>query len=163
MMLSKEEILKNSTTEFNYQGVYFLIKKDEIVYVGSSVSIPTRIASHYRLLDFDSYSFILISTKDVKELQTLEADYILKFNPKHNRRLPSNDKYIPLNRNLPYELVCIQHRYKEAVLTKNGIRVIKFKGGKNRIPFIYAEDQDMVTKILLANKTLLEQHKSMYL
>lgn len=77
-------------------GVYFLIKDREIIYVGQSVDILSRIDTHRANpsprsypwcpstlpeKDFDSFAFIEIEETD---LNVVERFYILVFNPRCN-------------------------------------------------------------------------------
>lgn len=74
-------VLKNSVPYKDTTGVYFLIKDNEIVYVGQSVRVYTRISSHEKTKDFDSVSWIRC---EVESLDYLESFYIYKFRPKLN-------------------------------------------------------------------------------
>lgn len=63
-------------------GIYFLKKEDEIVYVGQSINIHRRVEQH-KDKDFDDYSFIEC---EKSLLDCTEEFYILKCNPKYNKR-----------------------------------------------------------------------------
>ncbi len=98
--LSKKEIIKNKIPrllEDNKSGMYFLIYKKEIVYVGQAQHPFNRISHHIKtnIKIFDSYSYIPLE-KTQKQLNELEAELIVKFQPKYNIRLPENEKYITL-------------------------------------------------------------------
>jgi len=82
-MLSKEDILNKKIKYEREVGIYFLIKEEEIVYIGQSISISSRICSHStsRLKDFDSYYFVNCFREELDELET---KYIYKFMPRHN-------------------------------------------------------------------------------
>lgn len=70
-------------------GIYFLIDAAEIVYVGQSTDVLTRIASHMRDASekrFSSFS-VLETAKD--DLGRVEALYIAKFSPRYNVKRPS--------------------------------------------------------------------------
>lgn len=83
-LLDKNAILAISQSAEKIIGVYFLIKNKEIVYVGQSRDIMSRLAAH--LGDdskiFDSYA-ILPTTFTM--LSVLESKYIKKFQPIHNK------------------------------------------------------------------------------
>jgi hypothetical protein len=89
-LLDEEEIIKNKINidKNIYKGVYFLINKNKIVYVGNSKNILARIAVHLNKnkILFDSYYFIEKSQDSVE----LESRYILKFLPKNNTMIASN-------------------------------------------------------------------------
>ena len=126
-LLSRKEIIKNKiqfSPSLQYAGIYFLINKNKIVYVGQTMSsFAERILSHIKAkkIKFDSYSTIpiLLISKDkssytfIKEsnffspietsiphldfkgrLNLLEARYIFKFMPKYNSALPKQKKYM---------------------------------------------------------------------
>ncbi len=73
--------------------IYFLILGRDIVYVGKSTNGGfDRIGAHLKYSDkeFDSYNTIPCPED---ELALLETEYIIKFNPKYNKSLPSNSRY----------------------------------------------------------------------
>ena len=61
-------------------GVYFLFCGEELIYVGQSVDVLSRLTNH-RNKGFDRYSVILC---EPEELTDLEAAYILLFKPRLN-------------------------------------------------------------------------------
>lgn len=66
-------------------GVYFLVLKGEVVYVGQSVDILNRISKHRRAgKEFDAYNFIECAREDAPKV---EADYIMAFMPTLNLAL----------------------------------------------------------------------------
>lgn len=68
--------------------VYFLISKEEIVYVGRSVDVFKRLGDHssgYEKKVFDCYFCIKTNENNVSKL---EKKYIAKFKPKYNN-IPS--------------------------------------------------------------------------
>jgi len=79
--LTKEEIISNKISTPKSQGVYFLIHKEEIVYIGSSIHMDKRIRDHKiaNKINFDSYF-----TYECKDLLLEEIKYILIFRPKYN-------------------------------------------------------------------------------
>lgn len=60
-------------------GVYFLLHEEEIVYIGQSINPGARISQHAKDKIFDRV--LLLPTMD---LDTVEAKYIKKFQPKYN-------------------------------------------------------------------------------
>lgn len=64
-------------------GIYLLLLKDEVVYVGKSTSILSRVYAHLsdKKKRFDSFTFLEFP---VEELQTKEQEYYLKYLPVHN-------------------------------------------------------------------------------
>jgi len=77
-------------------GIYFLVKQDEVVYVGQSVDFHNRVLAHKKLgvIDFDTYSWIECKKAD---LNNMEAEYILKFKPVLNKGFPCCDRFVSSN------------------------------------------------------------------
>ena len=71
-------------------GCYILIRKNEVVYVGKSVNLLSRINTHLNegLKDFDDYDFIYCE-KD--ELDKKESELIKKYNPEYNIQKPISE------------------------------------------------------------------------
>jgi len=65
----------------SHVGVYFLIKNNEIIYIGQTTNLHARIATHRSNKNFDYFSFLPVE-KDM--LDITERAYITKFNPKLN-------------------------------------------------------------------------------
>lgn len=64
-------------------GVYLLKKDGEVIYVGQSMDVMTRIKSHKNKKDFDSYEIINCSTAI---LDATEEACILLYDTKQNKR-----------------------------------------------------------------------------
>ena len=79
-MPTRDEILANSHP-FAVCGVYFLIKDDEIVYVGKSRNVYKRITTHTMLFDFDR---VTILEMDDIHCRDAEAIYIQDIRPRLN-------------------------------------------------------------------------------
>lgn len=75
------------------RGVYLLWRGDEVVYVGQSVNIQQRIGVHLAnpKKDFDAITYAIVESGDLNEI---EAELIVKFNPCLNNELPRNNKYV---------------------------------------------------------------------
>lgn len=71
--------------------IYYLKKKGEVVYVGSTICIFNRIGSHLKNKDFDS---CVVREVSEEELLLQEAKEILKFKPLYNNNLPSQETFI---------------------------------------------------------------------
>jgi hypothetical protein len=69
-------------------GVYFLIQDSEIVYVGQSTNVMTRLLQH-KNKEWNGWFCVEC---DMEELTCLEDHYILKFLPKYNKTIFSTDK-----------------------------------------------------------------------
>lgn len=85
-LLTKEEIACGKMDLPCESGVYFLLLGDEIVYVGQSVNIYTRVTQHLATKNFDGFAYIPCA-KD--SLDVLESLYIHVLRPKHNGRWQS--------------------------------------------------------------------------
>lgn len=76
---SKEEILSRASPKEN-GAIYFLIKGNEIVYVGQTTNVHNRLQSHS---DKD-YDKVYFEPVDASVLRTVEYKYIRMFRPKYN-------------------------------------------------------------------------------
>lgn len=71
------DLLKKQTSK-NICGIYFLYKKNKLVYIGQSISILSRIYSHLNKKSFDSFSYIECKRERLNHLEYL---YIYHLNP----------------------------------------------------------------------------------
>jgi hypothetical protein len=90
-LLREEEIVDAASTWELATGVYFLIDSGKVVYVGQSVNIYARIASHHDKV-FDSFAFIPCNKKT---LDSLESLYIHTLRPALNGNT-QGIKYAPM-------------------------------------------------------------------
>ena len=97
-LITANEIVKASLPWKNLSGIYFLISGDEVVYVGQSVNIYSRIQEHSKLKQFERYAYIHCS---VEMLDKLESLYIHFLQPKLNGNINSSDGKI---KNAPISL-----------------------------------------------------------
>lgn len=79
-LLTEQEIVDASEPWKKISGVYFLIKGNEVVYVGQSVHIPSRICGHSDK-DFDRYAYVPCPPEALDQLESL---YIHVLRPKLN-------------------------------------------------------------------------------
>jgi hypothetical protein len=82
-LLKKRQILSIAKPIDVICGIYFLISDDEIVYIGQSINVISRVASHKKDKEFDSFSYVEVP-KD--GLSLFEAAYIDAYKPKLNER-----------------------------------------------------------------------------
>lgn len=77
----------------DYAGIYFLIYDKEIVYVGQSINVISRIEDHAlrRSGTFNKFSWIQCN---YEELDKWEGFYIGKYLPKYNGCIPKNPFFI---------------------------------------------------------------------
>ena len=71
--------------------VYTLYSGDNAIYVGQTVDLLTRLNTHSKDKDFDSFSFF---KADICDLDNIEAKQIVSVNPSQNKCLPSNDLFV---------------------------------------------------------------------
>lgn len=85
------EIMMASVPTRHSSGIYFLIKRREVIYVGQSVDVLGRIARHRREgRDFDAYTYIECPPE---ELDQLERQYIRALVPELNMSFGNKDGY----------------------------------------------------------------------
>lgn len=108
--LSKIKSIKISTL----RGVYFLYADDQLVYIGQSVNIPSRIRDHLRdgTKIFNAYKSIIIPIG--QDLTDVEDFYIRKYNPKYNKASAKGSPYTKPPRHLKYSTY-----YKSPKITMN--------------------------------------------
>jgi len=94
-LLTADEILKVALPWEQVAGVYFLVKDEEVIYVGQSVNIYSRISEH-RHKQFDKYAFVPCS---VDLLNKLESLYIHVLRPKLNGNINAQEKNAPIRFN----------------------------------------------------------------
>jgi predicted RNase H-like nuclease (RuvC/YqgF family) len=87
------EIIANSFPRTRVIGVYFLIKENDIVYVGQSTNVFARIVAH-ESKDYDSFAYIPC---EQEQLDNLETIYIHLFTPKLNGKHPSGQPISPVS------------------------------------------------------------------
>lgn len=76
----------------NRVGVYLLIDSGDVVYVGQSRNLASRVSSHIQSeeKDFDSVEFHECSEDELPEI---EAMLIAMMKPKYNRTIPKCESY----------------------------------------------------------------------
>lgn len=89
-IIPKSEIIKCAKSFRRIKGVYFLIKDNEIVYIGRSINVLARIMAHPKDW-YDKASFI-----ECSNIVMLEALYIHMYQPIHNARV-GNDNHMATN------------------------------------------------------------------
>lgn len=90
--LSQENIADLSIKfESQLNGVYFLLDKNKIVYVGQTTMGLARTFHHLKNKIFDSYYFMPCP---IELLNNVESEYIIKFNPKYNKGVGNGKKSI---------------------------------------------------------------------
>ena len=88
----EEDIVSNAQPWASFAGVYFLIFKGKVVYVGQSRNVFQRMAEHQNK-KFDAYAYILC---DEDLLDKLESLYIHLLDPPLNGTVKGGAKCVPL-------------------------------------------------------------------
>ncbi|EGA2709566.1 TPA: GIY-YIG nuclease family protein [Klebsiella pneumoniae] len=91
-LLMPHEIAATALPWKHATGVYFLLDGDEVVYVGQSLNVYSRISSH-PVNNFNRYAFVPCA---VEALDKLESLYIHLLRPKLNGRKPDGSPFAPL-------------------------------------------------------------------
>lgn len=95
VLLREHEIVKHAIPIIEtLTGVYFLVLEKRIVYVGQSTNVFTRILTHAKSKEFDSYVYIPCK-KDM--LDKLESLYIHVLSPPLNGNGHPENKIAPLS------------------------------------------------------------------
>lgn len=81
-------LLNNKKEVLFYKFIYCLIENNEIVYVGKTINIQSRILTHKKdeFKNFDSFSIIAKLPNEISDLELLklEEKYIKLLKPKYN-------------------------------------------------------------------------------
>lgn len=93
VLFRESQIVAKSIPWSRIVGVYFLIKRDKVVYVGQSNSLFTRISQHDNK-EFDRYAFIRC---EKSQLDRLESLYIHLLQPPLNGDVDNGGKVAPIN------------------------------------------------------------------
>ena len=85
------------TFDLSLPYVYLLWDKGEVVYVGQTFNIKTRIQAHLKSKEFKQVSLIECTKEDIDEVEnhnitTLKPKYNKKYNPDYRRQEDSNAK-----------------------------------------------------------------------
>lgn len=83
LLLSEEEIVERALPWQRCSGVYFLVHRRKVVYVGQSVCVPSRVQTHSNDLykTFDHYAYVECPEE---KLDALESLYIHLLRPPLN-------------------------------------------------------------------------------
>lgn len=78
---TEEQIVRRAKPYAIVCGIYFLVKSGGVVYVGQSVDVHARVASHTDGKDFDA---LYVLPCDAEHLNRVEEEYIQRLNPPLN-------------------------------------------------------------------------------
>lgn len=117
MKVSDIENIKKLTGN-ELTGIYFLIDKDLVVYVGQSHNIKHRMIQHNKEKVFDNIYYFECPESELNEL---EAKYIGEFNPSYNKtHVFVKELYLARKQNKPNK-----KKEKESLLIKTLLEFLK--------------------------------------
>lgn len=143
LKLDPKEIARIANERESTSGIYYLIKEDEIVYIGQSVCCEIRVYQHPDK-DWDNFHIIRV---DQGLLNEAEADAILHYKPRLNRGIPRNDLW-PTIKGL-HLVHKIPNMHVDVVLKRHNIRVEWFLGNN----YVYFPDFIKHYEDLLSERT----------
>jgi len=133
----------NITSEYGCAFIYRLMKDNEVVYVGQTKNIKTRMQQHTSSeKDFDLVQFYPC---EVSSSTRIERDEILRFRPVLNKGLPKTDKYITLRQAATTTGKAVSERMFSYL-------DIVFEGSKDKIAgrtYVLASEVDKKAKLLI--------------
>ena len=150
-MLKEKEILNNKIDINNsLQGyyIYFLIKDNEIVYVGQTSNLWQRMSAHNKDKEFN---YIYFEKIDKLDANYIENYYIIKFLPKYNKKLNANE-YCLTFKELRKLFYCL---YKKIITNwdiKKYLYDIKTFSYIDGITRIFEDDAHILFERILENK-----------
>ena len=77
ILLRPEQIVEGSAEYTKRCGVYFLIDNNRIIYVGQSVNIEARMASHARNKNFNRFAFVACEPELLDALESLYIHFLM--------------------------------------------------------------------------------------
>jgi len=90
LSLTKDQIIEKATIpELCFSGVYFIVKDEQIIYVGQSKNVYTRLGNHhvYKPGVGLKIAFLPVDTGE-QSLDLIESYYIHKFTPSQTKGAP---------------------------------------------------------------------------
>ena len=138
-----EEKTKNKFKKEEVCGsmIYFLLKNNNVVYVGQSKEGMNRIYFHkFSKKDFDNFCFI---NCNIKELDELENYYIMKYKPKYNKALNTVKNKLISYTNFYYykysfeKAPKLSFQHAKRIIIKNKLYNVKYKN------FLYLKINDL--------------------
>jgi hypothetical protein len=84
-LLTSKEVIKSQRTREPMCGIYFLLLDNQIVYVGQTKNLHSRLTQHDRTKEFDAYHF---EPCRKEYLDRREAAYIEAMRPRLNNTKP---------------------------------------------------------------------------
>ena len=80
---------KFRVSDISISGIYFIVRKNKIVYIGKSVNIFSRLNSEHKYLSFHKYDYIRFIQCKKSLIDRYEKRWILKFKPEFNHKYVS--------------------------------------------------------------------------
>lgn len=131
-------------------GVYFLIESNQVVYVGKSSNIMSRIRHHScdEEKQFDSFAYVEF---DSREIVSKEAEFIRLFKPTQNKNIKN---YTPDPNKICWTNQRLRQLKEEHNLTIDQIKDLT--GSKRSVVYSWLEDRKNSRNMQAAILELLE-------
>jgi len=72
-------------------GIYALCRGDEVIYIGQSVNVYSRVREHYNHRQQKYWDRVFVLWCSPVDLNRTETQMIHHFRPEHNRHIPTGD------------------------------------------------------------------------
>lgn len=133
-------------------GIYFLIKNDEVVYVGQTKRGLARIYNHEEK-EWDSFYFVKVENQ--KDLLKKEKYFINKYKPIYNKELQISEK------NSSFENIRDQINnekiFQKEITTYNIRKFLEFINYKTKTKPITKEEASIILKIIYNNQKTMNK------
>ncbi len=137
-MINPHDLQRHYSDTSRICGIYFLFKGNDIVYIGQSVDIFSRMRTHRRVIDFDFFSFIWC---EKEELNSTELNYIQFYKPILNKNYYVGKKYRP---SIPNGEI----KKSSFTITKEQLRIVREKRKSKCEPKSKTKQIDKIPYIL---------------
>lgn len=146
-MIDKNYILKNKIQKLKkITGIYFLLEKDEVVYVGQTVNGLSRVYSHSDK-KWDSYCFVPV---DKDDLNRIETENIVFYKPKYNKSMNSEFLSFDMIRNrlktLGVEKPKFYKNNIKKIISEKNIKIYNLSKNESISSYINKNDFDLIYK-----------------
>lgn len=82
--IEHKEAIENSVQAPTYNGIYFLIERGYVIYIGKSSNILVRLGQHAQRIKFDAYACFSIEKEFTGQVERWLID---KFKPELNKNM----------------------------------------------------------------------------
>lgn len=135
-ILKGMQIKKQDVADLNNFYVYTLWLNEELVYIGRTIRLFSRIETHRRTKEFTHYSAYICDSE--LEMEVLESEMITKYQPVYNVAIGSGYESLQKFRGR-IRSISVFHKYSskyylstiKQVLSKNGIEITDCNGANS--------------------------------